>query len=71
MFAPTSMLTVFLVVQNLSAKTRTLKDTTVSADIVESMVALFSAYAACTTYRSITANALIHWRPAKWCTNYT
>lgn len=60
MFVPTSMLTVFLVVQNLSAKTRTLKDTTVSADIVESMVALFSAYAACTTYRSITANALIH-----------
>lgn len=60
MFVPTSMLTVFLVVQNLSAKTRTLKDTTVSADIVESMVALFSAYAACTTYRSITANGLIH-----------
>lgn len=64
MFAPTSMITVFLVVQNLSAKTRTLKDTTtVSADIVENMVALFSAYAACTTYRSITANGLIHWRP--------
>lgn len=64
MFAPTSILTVILVVQNFSAKTHTLKDTTtVSVNIVESMVALFSAYAAYTTYRSIAVNGLIHWRP--------
>lgn len=64
MFASTSLLTVFFVVQNFSVKKHTLKDTTtVSVDIVESMVTLFSAYAACTTYRSIAVNGLIHWRP--------